>query len=258
MLNSNFLNENNARYNWHPMGHPGDSIDNPPKIIVESEGVRIKDLQGNEVIDAVGGLWNVNLGYSCQPIKEAIARQLEQLPYYSTFAGTSNDKVIALSYQLKEFFAPEGMGRSFFTSGGSDSVETALRLARQYHKIRGEANRTKFLSVKLGYHGTHFGGASVNGNSRFRDSYEPLLAGCYHIPSPLAYRNPFNETNPEKLGELCLNCLEQEIEFQGSGTIACVYNGAHTGGWRPRRSTRWILRKSPCHLSAAWHSVYCR
>ncbi|MGI9482393.1 MAG: aminotransferase class III-fold pyridoxal phosphate-dependent enzyme, partial [Hyphomicrobiales bacterium] len=124
------------------------------------------------------------------------------------------------SYQLQQFFAEEGMVRSFFTSGGSDSVETALRLARQYHKVRGEAGRVKYLSLKKGYHGTHTGGASVNGNANFRTAYEPLLPGCFHIPAPYTYRNPFNETDPEKLAELCAAALEDEIVFQGAGTIA--------------------------------------
>jgi adenosylmethionine-8-amino-7-oxononanoate aminotransferase len=117
---------------------------------------------------------------------------------------------------------PDGLTRSFYTSGGGDSVETALRLARQYHKIRGEAGRVKFLSLKKGYHGTHFGGASVNGNANFRTAYEPLLPGCHHIPAPYTYRNPFNETDPERLAQLCLAALEDEIAFQGPGTIAAM------------------------------------
>ena len=100
--------------------------------------MRITDIDGHEVVDGVGGLWNVNLGYSCQPVKDAITAQLERLPYYSTFRGTSNDCVIELSEELRKFFEPDGLSRAFFTSGGSDSVETALRLSRQYHKIRGD------------------------------------------------------------------------------------------------------------------------
>lgn len=220
MKDDNFLKENNARHMWHPMTHPADSLANPPKIITGGKGVRIVDVDGNETIDAVGGLWNVNLGYSCAPVKEAIAGQLEQLPYYSTFRGTSNDAVIELSFMLREFFEPDGLSRAFFTSGGSDGIEIALRLARQYHKIRGEAGRTKYLSLKKGYHGTHTGGASVNGNANFRTQYEPLLPGCFHIPAPYTYRNPFNETDPEKLAQLCLAALEDEINFQGASTIA--------------------------------------
>lgn len=220
MKDSNFLKEHNAKSLWHPMAHPADSLANPPTIITGASGVRISDVDGHEVIDAVGGLWNVNLGFSCQPVKDAIAAQLDVLPYYSTFRGTSNDQVIQLAEVLKDFFAADGLTRAFFTSGGSDSVETALRLARQYHKIRGEAGRTKFLSLKKGYHGTHMGGASVNGNANFRTQYEPLLPGCYHIPAPYAYRNPFHESDPAKLAQLCLQALEDEIAFQGAGTIA--------------------------------------
>lgn len=222
MKDSNFLKENNGRLMWHPMTSPQDTIDQPPKIITGSHGVNVTDIDGHTVVDGVGGLWNVNLGYSCQPVKDAIAAQLEQLPYYSTFRGTSNDAVIELSYELGEFFAPDGMVRAFFTSGGSDSVESALRLARQYHKLRGEAGRTKFLSLKKGYHGTHVGAASVNGNANFRNAYEPLLPGCYHIPAPYTYRNPFNETDPEKLAHLCVQALEDEIAFQGANTIAAM------------------------------------
>ncbi len=220
MKDSNFLKENNARQMWHPMAHPADSQASPPTIIVGAEGVSITDVDGHKVVDAVGGLWNVNLGYSCQPVKDAITRQLDTLPYYSTFRGTSNDAAIELAFELQDFFAPDGMARAFFTSGGSDSIEVALRLARQYHKIRGEAGRTKFLSLKKGYHGTHMGGASVNGNANFRTQYEPLLPGCFHIPAPYTYRNPFNETDPAKLAQLCAAALEDEIAFQGAGTIA--------------------------------------
>jgi adenosylmethionine-8-amino-7-oxononanoate aminotransferase len=220
MKDSNFLKENNARSIWHPMAHPADSRANPPTIVTGASGVRIADIDGHEVVDAVGGLWNVNLGFSCQPVKDAIAAQLDTLPYYSTFRGTSNDKVIELAEELRDFFAPDGLSRAFFTSGGSDSVETALRLARQYHKIKGEPGRVKYLSLKKGYHGTHTGGASVNGNANFRTQYEPLLPGCYHIPAPYSYRNPFNETDPERLAQLCLSAFEDEIAFQGAPTIA--------------------------------------
>ena len=87
MKDSNFLKENNARHLWHPMAHPADSLANPPDIIVGGDGVRITDVDGNTVVDGVGGLWNVNLGYSCQPVKDAISQQLDRLPYYSIFPG---------------------------------------------------------------------------------------------------------------------------------------------------------------------------
>ncbi len=220
MKDDNFLTENNARHLWHPMGAPADSHSTPPKIIKGAEGVNITDIDGHSTVDAVGGLWCVNLGYSNDVVKEAIAKQLYDLPYYSAFAGTSNPPAIEASYAVREFFAEDGMSRVFFTSGGSDSVETALRLSRQYHRLRGEPTRTKFISLKKGYHGTHFGGASVNGNNRFRINYEPLLPGCFHLPSPYTYRNPFNETDPAQLAQNIAAAFEDEIAFQDPKTIA--------------------------------------
>lgn len=220
MRDKNFLTENNAKPLWHPMAHPAEMRAHPPRIIMKGEGVHVTDIDGRTTLDAVGGLWNVNLGYSCDPIKKAIADQLNELPYYSGFRGTSTGPAIELAYELTEWFKPEGMVRTFFTSGGSDSVETALRLARQYWKIKGQSDRTKFLALKKGYHGTHFGGASVNGNANFRRNYEPLLPGVFHIPSPWPYRNPFGESDPARLAQLCAAALEDEIAFQSPDTIA--------------------------------------
>lgn len=202
------------------MAHPAESLANPPIVIEKGEGVHVTDIHGNTVLDAVGGLWNVNLGYSCQPIKDAIAGQLAELPYYSSFRGTTTAPTVELSAALTDWFSEDGLVRAFFTSGGSDSVESALRLSRQYHRAAGQPERTKFMSLKNGYHGTHFGGASVNGNQKFRRNYEPLLAGCFHIPAPWTYHNPFDETDPERLSELCVSALEAEIKFQGADTIA--------------------------------------
>ena len=83
-------------------------------------------------------------------VKKAISEQLDHLPYYSGFAGTTNPAAIEASYMVKEMFKADGMERVFFTSGGSDAVETSLRLARQYHRLRGEPGRTKFISLKKG------------------------------------------------------------------------------------------------------------
>ncbi len=220
MKDDNFLRANNARHMWHPMGHPGEAMAHAPTIITGAEGSVIEDIDGHKTVDAVGGLWCVNLGYSNNVVKDAIAKQLYDLPYYSAFFGTSNPTAIEASYAVREFFAEDGMARVFFTSGGSDSVETCLRLARQYHRIKGEPGRTKFLSLKKGYHGTHFGGASVNGNNRFRIAYEPLMPGCFHLPSPYPYRNPFHETDPAVLAQNIAAAMEDEIQFQGPGSIA--------------------------------------
>lgn len=205
---------------WHPMTHPADAIKNPAKVFVSAQGVEITDNSGHTVLDAVGGLWNANLGYSCEPIKKAIADQLAEMPYYSSFRGTTTQPVVDLAAELMNWFGQDGMARSFFTSGGSDSVETCLRLARQYHKARGDKDRYKFIGLKKGYHGTHFGAASVNGNANFRRNYEPLMPGCFHIAAPWTYRNSFNTDDPAVIAELCAKLLEEEIQFQGPDTVA--------------------------------------
>ncbi len=220
MKDENYLKANNARSVWHPMAAPSDNLKNPPTIIAGASGTQSTDVDGHTVVDRVGGLWNVNLGYSCTPVKAAITAQLDRLPYYSIFQGTLNDAVIELSEELRMFFEPDGLTRAFYPSGGGDSVETALRLARQYHKIQGEAGWTKFLSLKKGCHGMHIGGASVNGNANFRAAYAPLLPGYFHIPAPYTYRNPFNEADPARLAQLFLQALGDEIAFQTPGTIA--------------------------------------
>ena len=220
MKDDNFLREMNGRHLWQPMGHPGAAQDNPPRIIRSAEGVTLTDIDGHSVVDAVGGLWCVNLGYSNDAVKQAISDQLWELPYYSGFAGTTNPPAIEAASAVRDLFAEDGMERVFFTSGGSDSVDTALRLARQYHRLRGAPARTKFLSLKKGYHGTHWGGASVNGNNRFRINYEPLLPGCFHLPAPYTYRNPYGESDPARLAERIVAAAVDEIEFQDPSTIA--------------------------------------
>ncbi len=219
MFDIDFLKKNNAKQQWHPMGHPNDSDAKPPVIITKGEGVFIEDVDGHRVVDGVGGLWNVNCGYGRTEIKEAIVSQLDELVYYSTFRGSTHPRSIELSNVLMEMLDVENMKRVLFSSGGSDAVETAMRIARQYWKMLGQKDRYKFISLRQGYHGTHFGSASVNGNNRFRRNYEPLLPGCFHLDSPWLYRNAYTD-DATKLGEICADQLEREIIAQGADTVA--------------------------------------
>jgi adenosylmethionine-8-amino-7-oxononanoate aminotransferase len=115
--------------------------------------------------------------------------------------------------------APDGVAAVMFSNGGSDAVEGALKIARQFHKLRGQKDRSKFIALKQGYHGVHFGGMSVNGNTNFRRAYEPLLPGCFHLDSPWAYRNPWG-LEGEALGHAVAQALERELVFQGPDTVA--------------------------------------
>lgn len=208
-------------YFWHPKDYPPDAVANPPRMISAGDGLYVTDGEGNRLLDSTSGLWNVNLGHSVGAIKRAIAEQLDILPYYSAFRGYTNQPAELLSRKLiEEWFGKDGMARVFFTSGGSDSTETALRLARQYWKIEKQSDRYKYISLKKSYHGTHFGGDSISGGTSARRPYEPLLPGCFHVAEPFLYRNAFDEDNPERLGQRCARMLEEEIQFQGPDTVA--------------------------------------
>lgn len=213
------LKQANARHMWHPMAHPKAMLDTPPDIIARGEGVWIWDIDGHRMVDGVGGLWSANFGHSNRRVRDAIVAQLDELPYFNTFRGTTHPRAIELSEALARTMAPENIGAVMFGSGGSDAVEAALKLARQYWKIRGQADRSKFIGLRQGYHGVHFGGMSVNGNTNFRRAYEPLLPGCFHVDTPWLYRNPYTE-DPVELGRICAELLEREIVFQGPDTVA--------------------------------------
>ena len=202
-----------------PMAHARSAELDPPILITRGEGVHVIDTEGRRLVDGLGGLWNVNLGHSCEPVKEAIRRQLEELPYYNSFKGCSHPGVVTLSEKIIELLAPEGMARVFFNSGGSDAVETALKLSRQYWKLAGEPGRTKFIALRQGYHGVHFGGGSLTGVNAFRLGFEPMMPGCFHIDSPWLYRNAYTD-DPVELGKIVAGQLEREILAQGPGTVA--------------------------------------
>jgi putrescine---pyruvate transaminase len=218
-LSNEELKAENTRHLLHPMTHPGTVREAPPDIIVRGDGSWIWDVDGHRLIDGVGGLWCANLGFGRREIRDAIVAQLDELPFYNTFRGANHPRAIELSQRLVNLMEPDGVGAVHFSSGGSDAVDSALKLARQYWKVLGQRDRTKFISLRQGYHGVHFGGASVNGNTPFRRAYEPLLPGCFHVDTPWLYRNPYTQ-DPEQLGKICAELLEREIVFQSPDTVA--------------------------------------
>lgn len=217
--NENMIRELNARYQFHPMIHPMLSQANPPQIITSADGCYVTDIDGKSYVDGFGGLWNVNVGHNRREVKEAIIAQMDRVAYYSSFAGTTTPPSIELSARLVDMAVEEEMDKVVFVANGSDAVETALKLSRQYWKLVGEPTRTKFISMKQGYHGVHFGGMSINGDNHYRSTYEPLLPGCSVIDTPWLYRNPYTE-DPEELATIIANLLEREILFQGPSNVA--------------------------------------
>jgi adenosylmethionine-8-amino-7-oxononanoate aminotransferase len=213
------LKQDNAQYLWHPMAHPGAMKKSAPDIIARGEGCWIWDVDGHKLIDGVAGLWSSNLGHSCRRVRDAVVAQMDELPFYNVFRGTTHVRAIELSTRLVKMMAPENVAAVMFSNGGSDAVEGALKVARQYWKLRGQGDRFKFVSLRQGYHGVHFGGASVNGAASFRRPYEPLLPGCVQVDTPWLYHNPYTE-DPVRLGEICAELLDREITAQGPDTVA--------------------------------------
>ncbi|MCA8030987.1 aminotransferase class III-fold pyridoxal phosphate-dependent enzyme [Burkholderia cepacia] len=205
---------------FHPMIDPKEADEQTRLIIERGDGCHVWDSAGMRYLDTVASLWNVNVGHNRREVKEAIVRQLDRLAYYSTFGNTSNPPAIELSNRLIDMFAGIDMSRVLFSSGGSDAVETALKTARQYWRLEGKPQRTKFLSLKWGYHGVHIGGTSINGNPVFSDPYGPLLPDCIKVESPYTYRNKWDEPDPERLAALCVTELDDVIRACGADTVA--------------------------------------
>jgi hypothetical protein len=146
----------------------------------------------------VGGLWNVNLGYSCQPVKDAIAAQLDRLPYYSIFRGTSNDCVIELAEELRAFFAPDGLSAGLLHLGRVGQRGNRAAAGAAVPQDPGRAGAGEVPEPEEGLSRHAFRRRSVNGNANFRTQYEPLLPGCHHIPRPIPIAT--RSTKPTRRG----------------------------------------------------------
>lgn len=203
----------------HPMTAPALSAQQKPMIIARGEGVYVFDDKGNRYLDSQAGLWCVNVGHNRAEMNQAIQNQLEKIAYYTSFVDFGNEPALALAQKLIDMLTPERMAKVMFSSGGSDANETALKLARQYWRLQGQSEKTKFFSLKNGYHGVHFGTTSVTGTEVHQYAYEPLMSGCFRIDSPWLYRNPWTR-DPLELGAIVAAMLEREIQHQGPHTVA--------------------------------------
>ncbi len=203
----------------YPFANANFLAKNPPLCIEGGDGVYVTDGRGKRYIDGQGGLWNVNAGHGRPEIKKAIIEQIDKLSFYSMFGNTTTLPSIELAETLCRLAAQEGMKRVFYSSGGSEAVEAAIKLARQYWRLSQQPERTKFISLRLAYHGVTLGALSLNGKTAYREQYEPLLQGFHQVETPYLYRNPFTN-DPLELGRICAELLEREIVYQGPNSVA--------------------------------------
>ena len=215
------LQESALEHLWVYLREPSDMAEKgDPTIFVSGKGVHVTDALGNTSIDGMSGLWLKNVGYGRTEIADAAYQQMLNLTYMPL--GTTTEPTIRLAEKISQI-APGDISRSFFTSGGSEAVETALKISRAYFRRVGEPSRTKFISRKGSYHGATMGAMALGGSHLYpKIDYEPLMPGVFHVPQPLPYRCEFGGQTPEECAEFCVNAVEETIKFQDPDTIAAV------------------------------------
>lgn len=217
-INHNILPDSLDAY-WMPFT-PNRTFKDNPRFIVSAKGMYYKDSDGNDILDATAGLWCVNAGHYRERINDAIARQLQDLDFAHSF-GIGHPHAFNFANRLVKHF-PDELGHVFFTNSGSESVDTALKIALAYQKIRGEGSRQRLIGRVKGYHGMGFGGISVGGLVNNRQQFGVLLPGTDHIRHTLDIEhNAFSRGLP-KWGAHLADDLEELVQLHGAETIAAV------------------------------------
>jgi adenosylmethionine-8-amino-7-oxononanoate aminotransferase len=188
-------------------------------IIVRGDGCYLEDANGKRYLDALAGLFAVNIGYGFgEEMGEAAAAQMRELPYYTNWTY-AHPRAIELATEVASL-APGDLNRVFFVSGGSEAVEAAWKLARQYHAARGE-RRWKVVARRTAYHGTTMGALTLTGIAELRAPFEPLVPDAIHVRNTGRYHRPPEESE-EQFTALLLEDLEENIREAGPDTVAMV------------------------------------
>jgi adenosylmethionine-8-amino-7-oxononanoate aminotransferase len=195
------------------MGAYGEGNEIP--IIVKGDGCYVWDEHGNRYLDGLAALFCVNAGHGRTEIAQAGAEQAKELDFFTNW-NFAHPRAIELATRIAGL-APGDLNRVFFTSGGSEAVESAIKLVRQYHKLRGKPNKTKIVARQTAYHGTSLGALTATGITGLRQPFEPLTPGGVHVPNTNVYRLA-RGMRPEDLAET----VRDKILFEGPDTVAAV------------------------------------
>lgn len=191
-----------------------------PRMFVRAKDMHYTTHDGRQVLDGTAGLWCVNAGHCRPQITEAIQQQAGELDYAPAFQ-LGHPKAFELANRLIDI-APDGMEHVLYTNSGSESVETALKVALAYHKVKGQGSRTRLIGRERGYHGVNFGGISVGGIVSNRKMFGTLLTGVDHLPhTHLPEKNAFTKGEPEHGADLATE-LERIVTLHDASTIAAV------------------------------------
>ena len=205
-------------------------------IFVRGEGVHLFDDKGKRYLDGLSGLFTVQVGHGRADIAAAGARQGEQLAYYPIWSA-AHPAAIRLAARLARL-APADLNRVFFTTGGSEAVESAWKLARAYFRAIGEPLRHKVIARTLAYHGTTMGALSITGLPAIKAAFEPLVPGTAHVANTNRFRSVFPEevtSDDARFSAACADVIEQAIIAAGPETVAAVFLEPvqNTGGCFP-------------------------
>jgi beta-alanine--pyruvate transaminase len=191
-----------------------------PRLLSRAEGMHYFTPEGHEVLDGTAGLWCVNAGHGRREISEAVARQIQEMEYAPLF-NMGHPVAFQFASRLSEM-APQGLKKVFFTNSGSESVDTALKIAIAYHRVRGEGARQRLIGREKGYHGVGFGGISVGGMVNNRKFFGAMLPGVDHLRHTLDLEhNAFSRGLPE-WGAHLADDLQRIVELHDASTIAAV------------------------------------
>jgi adenosylmethionine-8-amino-7-oxononanoate aminotransferase len=209
------LQELAKRHLWMHFTRHGAYEDSEVPIITRGEGCYVYDEHGSRYLDGLSALFCVNAGHGRTEIGEAMARQVAELDFFTVWSY-AHPRAIELASRIASL-APAGMDRVFFTSGGSEAVESAIKLARNYHGSRGNGAKIKVVAREIAYHGTSFGALAATGIPALRSQFEPLMPGGVHVANTDSYRWP-EDRDPLWAADQ----IEEAILFEGPETVAAV------------------------------------
>jgi hypothetical protein len=209
------------RHLWMHFTRMSSYADHEIPVIERGEGAYVWDSKGKRYLDGLSGLFVVQAGHGRQELADAAGKQAAQLAYFPIWSY-AHPTAVELAERLANY-APGDINRVFFTTGGSEAVESAWKLARQYFKVTGEPLRYKVIGRDIAYHGTTMGALSINGVSSIRSVFEPLVPGAIHVPNTNFYRAPEHGDDEERFGRWAADEIERAILREDPATVAAVF-----------------------------------
>ncbi|MCX9192417.1 aspartate aminotransferase family protein [Carbonactinospora thermoautotrophica] len=209
------------RHLWMHFTRMSAYADQDVPVMVRGDGCYVWDVKGRRYLDGLSGLFVTQVGHGRSELAEAAAKQAGELAYFPLWSY-AHPRAVELAERIAEL-APGDLNRVFFTTGGSEAVESAWKLARQYFKVIGQPSRYKVLSREIAYHGTTLGALSITGLPAIKTPFEPLVPGGVRVPNTNFYRAPEHGDDPEAFGRWAADEIERAILREGPETVAAVY-----------------------------------